>query len=99
MNKKTKKPNASIIEIAKCDEEENNTMKPKSWSIIKAMDKLLDLARDSELSDQFWKTSKKYGEPKPPVIIYFSISSCFLIADHSVRRIKRKYRIAGIVCF
>ena len=77
MNKKTKKPNASIIEIAKCDEEENNSMKPKSWSIIKAMDKLLDLARDSELSDQFWETSKsplafltkKLGMTKMQVIV------------------------------
>ena len=32
---------------------------PKSWTIITALDRVLELARDSELSDQFWKDCKK----------------------------------------
>lgn len=50
---------------------------PKSWDIITALDRVLDLARDSELSDEFWKEcknplaflTKKLGMTKMQVVV------------------------------
>ena len=41
------------------DEEEDDYQEPDTWTIISAMDRVLNLARDSKLSDKFWVTSKK----------------------------------------
>ena len=38
--------------------EEDNFQEPKEWTIISALDRVLDRAEDSELSDEFWETCK-----------------------------------------
>ena len=40
------------------DDEEDDYQEPDTWTIISAMDRVLNLARDSRLSDHFWITSK-----------------------------------------
>ena len=39
-------------------EQEDNFQEPKEWTIISALDRVLDRARDSKLSDEFWETCK-----------------------------------------
>ena len=39
-------------------EEEKSYVEPKEWTIITALDRVLEEARDSELSDEFWSSVK-----------------------------------------
>ena len=61
--RKLKKPNPMEL----TEEEFNNLMnvapekeykEPKTWTIITALDRVLELAEDSGLSDEFWESSK-----------------------------------------
>ena len=38
--------------------EEKAYVEPKEWTIITALDRVLDRARGSELSDEFWSSAK-----------------------------------------
>ena len=40
------------------EKEEKAYVEPKEWTIITALDRVLDRARDSELSDEFWSSAK-----------------------------------------
>ena len=40
------------------DEKEEEYKEPDTWTIITALDRVLDLAEDSHLSDEFWEAVK-----------------------------------------
>ena len=40
------------------EKEEKAYVEPKEWTIITALDRVLDRARGSELSDEFWSSAK-----------------------------------------
>lgn len=56
---------------------ENEYKEPKSWTIITALDRVLELANDSELSEEFWNSckrpmaylTKKLGMTKMQVVV------------------------------
>ena len=41
------------------DKEEDNSVEPKEWTIITALDRVLAKAKDSRLSDKFWSDCRK----------------------------------------
>lgn len=59
--KKTKKRDLELwnpMELEPCGREKKVYKEPAEWTIITALDRILDQARDSQLSEEFWTTCK-----------------------------------------
>ena len=48
-------PRVNIFDV---EEEKDDFKEPENWTIIVAMNRVLELAEDSQLSDEFWEKSK-----------------------------------------
>ena len=61
--KKTLRTKESVVNAVKdknlFEVEESQALEPESWTIISAMNRVLELARNCKLSDKFWEACKK----------------------------------------